>query len=164
MRQTADQHSKAAWEFSRQAAKASDPAQKETLNRLAMQRRFVAKLAGKKEAEKMTKQAPVLVKELYREMEQFLDRLDNKFYRLLKQSPDLPAEIDEAANRLDQAGLLANRPKPTDNPRQAALMLIGDNPNLIEIWADVKEAGWWETAETPAELVSALRPNTESLD
>jgi hypothetical protein len=57
MRQTPEQHLKAARELSRQAKAATDPKQKQTLDRLAMQRRFVAKAARNKEAKTATREA-----------------------------------------------------------------------------------------------------------
>jgi hypothetical protein len=106
----------------------------------------------------------VLVKELFKERDDFLNKVENKFFRLLKQEPDPAAEIADAARRLEAAGLLWDAPSPSTNLRTAAMKLIGENPLMAEVWKAVQEAGYWKAAETPAELISALLPSPESLD
>jgi predicted RNA methylase len=64
--------------------------------------------------------------------------------------------------RFDQADLLGTRPRPTDSPKQAAFLLISQNPNLQmdDLWKEIRTAGYWQAAETPQELVSAILPDS----
>lgn len=105
----------------------------------------------------------MLVAELTKERHSFLDQLDKKFVRLLRECPYPKEEAQLVADRLEEHGLLTNRPHPNDPPSLASLKLIGDNPKLAEIWQDVRDKDQWQAAQTAEEFVSLLLPSPESL-
>lgn len=94
----------------------------------------------------------------------FLSKVEAKFRSLLEQSKNIPQEIEQAADRMQAEGLLWQRPDPRASAFQASFRMIGDNEALSEWWMQIKEAGYWEAAETPQELISALMPSHETLE
>lgn len=94
----------------------------------------------------------------------FLSKVEAKFRTLLEESPDPQWEIQDAARRMEAEDMLWQRPWPNSNPRQAAFKMFGDNKALTEWWMDIRDRGWWASALTPEELITAILPKYDTLD
>jgi hypothetical protein len=94
----------------------------------------------------------------------FLARVETKFRTLLEGSPDPQWEIQDATRRMEAEDMLWQRPWPNSNPRQAAFQMFGDNEALRERWMDIRDRGWWASALTPEELITAILPKYDTLD
>lgn len=94
----------------------------------------------------------------------FLSKLEEKFRTLLEESLDPQSEIQNAARRMEAEDMLWQRPWPNSSPRQAAFQVFGDNEALTEWWMDIRDRGWWESALTPEELITAILPKYDTLD
>lgn len=105
----------------------------------------------------------VMTKVEQSEQDRFLFQVEKKFLSLLDKAPDPKSEIQEAARRLLAVDLLWTAPSPSASLRQAASEMISENDLLKDQWLEIKTAHSWESALTPAELVTSLLPSSESL-
>jgi hypothetical protein len=94
----------------------------------------------------------------------FMSKVEAKFRALVEESPDPQCEIQDAAQRMEAEDMLWQRPWPNSNPRQAAFQMFGDNEALTEWWMDIRDRGWWASALTPEELITAILPKYDTLD
>lgn len=98
------------------------------------------------------------------EMSRFLLRVEKKFRALLEESPDPQWEIQNALRRMEAEDMLWQRLPPNASPKQAAFLIFSENEALTEWWTDIRDRGWWESALTPEELITAILPKYDTLD